>query len=127
MGKKKKGVGGWAYGSVSGKGEEDWGLLQRTQNTFQIYPNAYKSGPFWTKVTRRPMPRMEKGAADSTSIAARLVYILDDASGPCTCRRSVRIRRRRKQIMEVTMMFRLTVRETHGTPFSSGRERGRLG
>jgi len=63
------------------------------------------------------MPRMVKGAADSTSIAARLVYILHDVSGPCTVRKSARIRSRRKQIIEVTMMFKLTLRETHGTPF----------
>jgi hypothetical protein len=65
------------------------------------------------------MPMMDKGAADSTSIAARLVYILDDVSGPWTCRKSARIRKRRKQIIEVTMMFKLTVREIHGTPFRS--------
>jgi len=73
------------------------------------------------------MPRMEKGAADSTSIAARLVYILHDVSGPCTCRKSARIRRRRKQIIEVTMMFKLTLREIHGTPIASERGIGKLG
>ena len=75
------------------------------------------SGPFWTRVTRKPIPRMEKGAADSTSIAARLMYILDNVSGPCTCRKSARIRRRRKQIIEVTIIFKPTLRETHCTPF----------
>ena len=62
------------------------------------------------------MPMIVKGAADSTSIAAILVYILD-ASDSTTCRKSARIRSRRKQIIEVTMMFKLTLRETHGTPF----------
>jgi hypothetical protein len=73
------------------------------------------------------MPMMEKGAADSTSITARLVYILDDVSGPWTCRKSARIRSRRKQIIEVTMMFKPTLRETHGTPFRSERGIGRSG
>ena len=73
------------------------------------------------------MPRMEKGAADSTSIAARFAYILHDVSGPCTCRKSARIRRRRKQIIEVTVMFKPTLRETHGTPFRSERGIGRSG
>ena len=73
------------------------------------------------------MPMIEKGAADSTSIAARLVYILDDVSGPWTCRKSARICNRRKHIIEVTMMFKPTVRETHGTPFRSETGIGRLG
>jgi hypothetical protein len=63
------------------------------------------------------MPRMEKGAADSTSIAARLMYILDNVPGQCTCRKSALIRKRRKQIIEVTMMFKLTLKKTHGTPY----------
>jgi hypothetical protein len=70
---------------------------------------------------------MENGAADSTSIAARLVYILDDVSGPWTCRKSARICNRRKHIIEVTMMFKLTVRATHGTPFRSEIGIGRSG
>ena len=60
----------------------------------------------------RQIPRMEKGAADSMSIAATLVYILD-ISGEIMSRMSVRIRQRRKQIMEVTMTFRPTLSETH--------------
>jgi hypothetical protein len=63
------------------------------------------------------MPRMVKGAADSMSIAATLVYILDNVAGQFTCRKSARIRRMRKQIIEVTMMFKLTLRETHGTMY----------
>jgi hypothetical protein len=57
---------------------------------------------------------MEKGAEDSTSIAAMLVYILD-VSGESTLRESLRICRIRKQIIEVTMMLKLTLSETHGT------------
>jgi hypothetical protein len=90
---------------------------QRTENMVQTNANANKSGPSWTEVTRRPMPMMEKGAADSMSIAAILVYIPDDVAGPSTCRKSARIRRRRKQIIEVTMMFKLTLREIHWIPF----------
>jgi len=81
----------------------------------QTYPNAYESGPLWATVTRTPMPMMEKGAEDSTTIVAILVYILD-ISGPSSRRKSARIRRRRKQIIEVTTMFKPTVRETQGTP-----------
>jgi hypothetical protein len=57
---------------------------------------------------------MERGAADSMSIAATLKYILD-VSGVRISRMSARVRQRRKQIMEVTMTFRLTLSETHGT------------
>jgi hypothetical protein len=61
------------------------------------------------------MPTRVKGAKDSMIIAAILVYVLD-ISEPSTCCKSARIRRRRKQIIEVTTMFKLTLRETHGTP-----------
>jgi hypothetical protein len=61
------------------------------------------------------MPMRVKGAKDSMIIAAILVYVLD-VSEPSTCRKSARIRKRRKQIIEVTMMFKLTLRETHGMP-----------
>jgi len=86
-----------------------------TKNMVQTYPNAYERGPLWATVTRRPMPRMEKGADDSMTIATILVYI-QDISGPSSRRKSARIRRRRKQIIEVTMMFKLTLREIHGRP-----------
>ena len=65
-------------------------------------------------VTTRPIPRMEKGAADSISIAATLVYSLD-ISGESTSRVSALIRRIQKQIIEVRMMFKLTLSEAHGT------------
>jgi len=81
----------------------------------QTYPNAYERGPSWATVTRTPMPMMEKGAKDSTTIAAILVYAVD-ISGPSSCRKSARIRRRRKQIIKVTMVFKLTLREIHGRP-----------
>ena len=57
---------------------------------------------------------MEKGAADSMSIAAMLVYILD-TSGESTSRVSALMRRIRKQIIAVRMMFKLTLNEAHGT------------
>ena len=57
---------------------------------------------------------MEKGAADSMSIAATLEYILD-VSGERISRMSTRIRQRRKQIIKVTMTFKHTLSETHGT------------
>jgi hypothetical protein len=57
---------------------------------------------------------MEKGAADSTSIAAMLVYTLD-VSGESTSRMSALMRIRRKQIIVVRMMFKLTLSEAHGT------------
>ena len=69
---------------------------------------------FMADVTTTPMPRIEKGAADSMSIAAMLVYALD-ISGGSTSRVSARIRKRRKQIIEVTMTFKPTLSETHGT------------
>ena len=72
------------------------------------------SGPFCAAPTTKPMPRMERGAADSMSIVAMLVYMFD-ISGVSTSRIRARIRMRRKQIIEVTMMFRLTLNETHGT------------
>ena len=65
-------------------------------------------------VMMRPIPRMERGAADSMSVAAMLVYILD-VSGESIPRTRARIRKRRKQIIEVTMTFMLTLNETHGT------------
>ena len=46
------------------------------------------------------------------SIAAILAYILE-VSGERTSRASVRIRRRRKKIIEVTVTFKLTLSETH--------------
>jgi hypothetical protein len=60
------------------------------------------------------MPTMERGAADSISIVAMLVYMLD-ISGESTSRICARIRMRRKQIIEVTMIFKLTLSETQGT------------
>jgi hypothetical protein len=60
------------------------------------------------------IPRMVKGAADSMSTAAILVYTLD-VSEQSTSRARARILRRRKQIIEVTMTFKLTLRETHMT------------
>lgn len=63
-------------------------------------------------MTTMMIPRVVKGAADSMSIATILVYILD-VSGVRTSRASERIRRRRKQIIEVTMTFKLTLSETH--------------
>src|SRR5487761_191797 len=72
------------------------------------------SGPFWADVTMTPIPRMDSGAADSTRIAATLVYVLD-ISGGSTSRIRARIRKRRKQIIAVTMMFKLTLSEIHGT------------
>jgi hypothetical protein len=57
---------------------------------------------------------MEIGAADSMSIATTLVYIVD-ISGERVSRASARIRRRRKHIIEVTMTFKATLSETHGT------------
>jgi hypothetical protein len=59
------------------------------------------------------MPMMVNGAADSMRIAAILVYTLV-ISGLSASFMSARIRRRRKQIMEVTMMFNPTLSETHG-------------
>jgi len=73
----------------------------------------------------RQMPRMEKGTADSMSIVATLVYMLDNFGGS-TSRVSARIRRIRKQIIEVTMAFNPTLDEYHETlkkallPFSNG-------
>jgi hypothetical protein len=60
------------------------------------------------------IPRMVKGAADSMRIAAILVYILA-VSGLRTSRAKARILRRRKQIIEVTMTFKPTLREIHRT------------
>jgi hypothetical protein len=65
-------------------------------------------------MTTTIIPRMVKGAADSMSIAAILVYILT-VSGLSISRAEVRILRRRKQIIEVTMTFKLTLREIHTT------------
>jgi len=68
-------------------------------------------------MTMRTIPRMENTAADSTSIAAMLVYIFDIMIfGESAPRMSERIRRRRKQIIEVMMIFKLTLNENHGTP-----------
>jgi hypothetical protein len=85
-----------------------------TQNVTQTKPKAKIVGLFRAEVTTKPMPRMEKGAADSMSIAEMLVYMLDVAE-ESTSVKSARMRRRRKQIIEVRMMFRLTLSETHGT------------
>jgi len=97
--------------SLTDEHGEDW---DSTQNMVQTYPNAGTSNVLKAAVTTRPMPRMENGAADSISIAAMLVYILD-ISGESTSRMSARIRRRRKQIIEVTTTFKLTLSVTHGT------------
>lgn len=80
----------------------------------QTYPNAGTSSVLNAAVMTRPMPRMENGAADSMSIAAMLVYIFD-ISGESISRMIARIRRRRKQIIEVTTTFKLTLSVTHGT------------
>jgi hypothetical protein len=56
---------------------------------------------------------MERGAADSMSIAATLKYILD-VSGERISRMSARVRQRRKQIIKTTMTFKLTLSETYG-------------
>jgi hypothetical protein len=74
----------------------------------------------------RPIPRIEIGAADSMSIAAMLVYILD-ISGETALRVSARICRRRKHIIKVTMTFRLTLSETHGTMTRIGLPLGKDG
>jgi hypothetical protein len=71
-------------------------------------------GLFWAAVTTRPIPRMERGAADSIIIVTILEYI-QDISGESASRVSARIRRSRKQIIEVTMIFKLTLSETQGT------------
>jgi len=62
----------------------------------------------------RPIPRIVKGAADSMSIVAMLVYVLA-SSGCCSFCMSARIRRSRKQIIEVMMTFKHTLIDTHGT------------
>jgi hypothetical protein len=62
----------------------------------------------------RPIPTIELGAADSMSIATTLVYIVD-ISGESASRASARIWRRRRHIIEVTMIFKPTLSETHGT------------
>ena len=73
----------------------------------------------------RQIPRMEKGTADSMSIVATPVYMLDN-SGVSTSRVSARIRRIRKQIIEVTIAFKPTLKEYHDIlrrallPFSNG-------
>jgi len=84
-----------------------------TQNMLQTKAKAKTNGLSWAAVMMKPIPRMERGAADSMSIAAMLVYTLD-ISGLSTSRMRARIRRRRKQIIEVTMTFKLTLSETHG-------------
>jgi hypothetical protein len=88
--------------------------LDSTQSMIQTSKKANISGPFWAAVTTKPIPRMERGAADSMSIAAILVYIID-SSGESTSRMRARICRRRKQIIEVTMTFEPTLSETHAT------------
>ena len=55
---------------------------------------------------------MDKGAADSMSIVTILVYMLD-VFGVSTSRVSARHRRTRKQIIEVTMTFKVTLSDTH--------------
>jgi hypothetical protein len=57
---------------------------------------------------------MENGAADSISMVAMLVY-MPDSSVESTSRMRARIRMRRKQIIEVTITFKLTLSATHGT------------
>ena len=88
--------------------------MDSTQNIVQTCPNANVSGEFLASVTTRPIPMIKNGAADSMSIAAILVYILD-ISGESTSRTSARARRRRKHIIEVTTTFKPTLSETHGT------------
>ena len=65
-------------------------------------------------VMTRPIPIMVNGAADSMSTATMLVYILD-ISGESAPSVSARARRRRKHIIEVTMIFKVTVSETRAT------------
>lgn len=77
------------------------------------------SGPPRASVTTRPIPSAVKGAADSMSIAATLVYVLD-RSGGSTSRAIARMRRRRTQISVVTRTLRLTLSATHGTPKLAG-------
>jgi len=86
----------------------------REQNRLQTQANANMSGLFWAAAITSPIPRMERGAADSMSIATTLVYILD-ISGESTSRMSARIRRSRRQIIEVTMMFKPKLSATQGT------------
>jgi hypothetical protein len=69
------------------------------------------SSPFYTTVTTTPIPKIKNGMADLMSIAARLVYTLD-ISSVSTSHVSAYICRRQRQIMEVMMMFRLTLSET---------------
>ena len=90
-----------------------------TQNIPQTYEKAIASGPFCASVTTRPIPSAVKGAADSMSIAATLVYVLD-SSGASTSRVSERMRKRRTQMSVVTSTLRLTLSETHGTPKFAG-------
>jgi hypothetical protein len=69
------------------------------------------SSLFCTAVTTTPIPKIKNGMADLMSIAARLVYTLD-ISGVSTSHVSAYIHRRQRQIMEVMIMFRLTLSET---------------
>lgn len=88
--------------------------LDSTHNTIQTKANEERSGPFWAATIMRPIPRTDIGAADSMSIATMLVYI-PDISGESDSRASARIRRRRRHIIEVTITFKPTLSETHGT------------
>jgi len=111
-------------------GVRAWEDSDSTQNTLQTKANEEMSGPFWAATMMRPVPTMEIGAADSMSIAATLVYILD-ISGESVSRASARIWRRRRHIIEVTTTFKPTLSETHGTatratlPFGKDDEEGR--
>jgi hypothetical protein len=91
------------------------GMDHSTENMVQTWEKAKVSGSFRAAMTMRPMPRIENTAADSTSIAAMPVYMVD-ISGECISRMNARIRRRRKHIIEVMMMFKLTLSEIHGIP-----------
>ena len=71
----------------------------------------------------RPIPRIENGTADSMSIVAILVYVVD-ISEESTSWMSARMRMMRKQIIAVTVTFKDTLSENHsidmrpGVPFS---------
>ena len=62
---------------------------------------------------------MENGIADSMSIVAMLVYVVD-ISGESTSRMSARMRMMRKQIIVVTVTFKDTLNENHSTDIRPG-------
>lgn len=62
---------------------------------------------------------MENGIADSMSIVAILVYVVD-ISGESTSRMSARMRMMRKQIIVVTVTFKDTLNENHSTDTRPG-------